>query len=399
MRVITLDGTDTIVVAILAYFLGRFLTARIALLETYRIPEAVTGGLLVALVVALVRAIGGIELDFTTGQFALLAFFASIGLNASIRDLAAGGRPLALLLGIAAIALLIENFVGVSCAWLLGMEPLLGLMAGSVSLLGGHGTAAAWGAIFAEHTHLAPVLGLASATFGLVAGGVFGGPVGRYLIERYRLRGAPARGPIHETAGGGPIEAPIDVPSIFASFLLLAVAIAVGDQIGWLIDALGLKLPAFVTALFAGILIGNLGPRLLPRLNWPTGSPAMSLLSELALNLFLTRALMSLELWTLAAVAGPLLVVLTLQVLAMILMCRFAVFPALGRDYDAAVIGAGFIGLSLGATPTAVANMSALTHRYGASPKAFLVVPLVGAFFVDLLNAAVISAGFRLLAP
>jgi ESS family glutamate:Na+ symporter len=142
MRVITLNGTDTIVVAILAYFLGRFLTARIALLETYRIPEAVTGGLLVALVVALIRAVGGIELDFTTGQFALLAFFASIGLNASVRDLAAGGRPLALLLGIAAIALLIENFVGVTCAWLLGMAPLLGLMAGSVSLLGGHGTPA-----------------------------------------------------------------------------------------------------------------------------------------------------------------------------------------------------------------------------------------------------------------
>ena len=189
-------------------------------------------------------------------------------------------------------------------------------MAGSVSLLGGHGTAAAWGAIFAEHTHLAPVLGLASATFGLIAGGVIGGPVGRYLIERYRLRGAPDRGPIHETAGGGPIEAPIDVPSIFASFLLLAVAIAAGDQIGWMIDLLGLTLPAFVTALFAGILIGNLGPRLLPRLNWPIGSPALSLLGELALNLFLTRALMSLDLWTLSAVAGPLLLVLTLQVLA-----------------------------------------------------------------------------------
>jgi ESS family glutamate:Na+ symporter len=399
MRVVTLDGTDTIVVAILAYFLGRFLTARIAPLEAYRIPEAVTGGLLVAVLVALLRATGGIEVEFTIGQFALLAFFASIGLNASIGDLAAGGRPLVLLLGIAAIALLLENVVGVTCAWLLRMEPLLGLMAGSVSLLGGHGTAAAWGAIFAEHTHLAPVLGLASATFGLVAGGVIGAPVGRYLIERYRLHGGVEDSPIHETAGGGPLEAPIDVPSIFASFLLLALAIGVGDQINWLIALLGLKLPAFVTAIFAGILIGNLGRRLLPRLNWPIGGPAMSLLSELALNLFLTRALMSLELWTLSAVAGPLLVVLTLQVLAMILICRFLVFPVLGRDYDAAVIGAGFMGLSLGATPTAVANMSALTHRYGASPKAFLVVPLVGAFFVDLLNAAVISVGYRLLAP
>jgi ESS family glutamate:Na+ symporter len=399
MRVITLDGTETIVVAILAYFLGRLLTARIAPLETYRIPEAVTGGLLVAVAVALIRAVGGIELEFTTGPLALLAFFASIGLNASIRDLAAGGRPLVLLLGIAAIALLVENIVGVSATWLLGMEPLLGLMAGSVSLLGGHGTAAAWGAIFAEHTHLAPVIGLASATFGLVAGGVIGGPLGRYLIERYRLRGGPERGPIHETAGGGPIEAPIDVPSIFAAILLLALAIGLGDQLGWVIARLGLKLPAFITAIFAGILIGNLGPRLLPRLSWPVRSPALSLLSELALNLFLTRALMSLELWTLAAVAGPLLLVLTLQILAMILICLFVVFPVLGRDYDAAVIGAGFMGLSLGATPTAVANMSALTHRYGASAKAFLVVPLVGAFFVDLLNALVISTGYALLAP
>ena len=399
MRVITLSATDTIVVAILAYFLGRFLTAKISVLETYRIPEAVTGGLLVALVVALIRGIGGIELEFTTGPLALLFFFASIGLNASLRDLAAGGRPLVLLLGIAAIALVVENVIGTACAWLLGVEPLLGLMAGSVSLLGGHGTAAAWGEIFAQHTHLAPVIGLASATFGLVAGGVIGGPLGRYLIERYRLSGGAESGPIQETAGGGPIEAPITVPSIFASILLLALAIGLGDQLGWVIDRLGLKLPAFVTAIFAGILIGNLGPRLLPRLNWPIGSPALSLLSELALNLFLTRALMSLELWTLAAVAGPLLLVLTLQVLAMILMARFMVFPVLGRTYDAAVIGAGFMGLSLGATPTAVANMSALTHRYGLSPEAFLVVPLVGAFFIDLLNAVVISVGYGLLAP
>jgi glutamate:Na+ symporter, ESS family len=399
MRVITLSATDTIVVAILAYFLGRFLTAKIAALETYRIPEAVTGGLLVALVVALIRGLGGIELQFTTGPFALLFFFASIGLNASLRDLATGGRPLVLLLGIAALALIVENVIGTACAWLLGVEPLLGLMAGSVSLLGGHGTAAAWGAIFAEHTHLAPVIGLASATFGLVAGGVIGGPLGRYLIERYRLRAITNGGPVQETAGGGPIVAPIDVPSIFASILLLALAIGLGDQLGWVVNLLGLKLPAFVTAIFAGILIGNLGPRLLPRLRWPIGSPALSLLSELALNLFLTRALMSLELWTLAAVAGPLLLVLTLQVLAMILMCRFLVFPVLGRNYDAAVIGAGFMGLSLGATPTAVANMSALTHRYGPSPKAFLVVPLVGAFFIDLLNAVVISFGYSLLAP
>ena len=399
MRVVTLNGADTIVVAILAYFLGRFLTAKIGALEIYRIPEAVTGGLLVALVVALIRSVGGIELEFTTGPVALLFFFASIGLNASIRDLAAGGWPLVLLLAIAAGALLVQNIIGAICAWLLGAAPLLGLMAGSVSLLGGHGTAAAWGAIFAEHTHLAPVIGLASATFGLIAGGIIGGPVGRYLIERYRLQAAAEGGPIHETAGGGPIEAPIDVPSIFASILLVALAIGLGDQIGWAIGLLGLKLPAFVTAIFAGILIGNLGPRLLPRLNWPIGSPALSLLSELALNLFLTRALMSLELWTLSAVAGPLLLVLALQVLAMILICRFAVFPVLGRDYDAAVIGAGFIGLSLGATPTAVANMSALTHRYGASAKAFLVVPLVGAFFIDLVNAVVITVGYGLLAP
>ncbi len=195
MRVVTLNGTDTIVVAILAYFLGRFLTAKIGVLEIYRIPEAVTGGLLVALVVALIRSVGGIELEFTTGPVALLFFFASIGLNASIRDLAAGGRPLVLLLAIAAVALLVQNIIGAICAWLLGAAPLLGLMAGSVSLLGGHGTAAAWGAIFAEHTHLAPVIGLASATFGLIAGGVIGGPVGRYLIERYRLRGDRGRRP------------------------------------------------------------------------------------------------------------------------------------------------------------------------------------------------------------
>lgn len=395
----TFDASDTIVIAILAYFAGRWLTRRIEPLDTYRIPVAVTGGLTVAVLVALLHSLAGIDIRFTSGDLPLLAFFATVGLTARVSDLRSGGKPLVLVLGVAIAALLLQDLIGVFLAKLLGFHPLLGLMAGSVALVGGHGTAAAWGPVFADAAPLALAVGLATATFGLVAGGVCGGPLGRFLIERYGLKtdGGP------DYAFGVPAaearRAEIDVDLVFASVLTIAVSIGLGEQLNSLATWGGINLPHFVTALFAGILIGNFGPVVAPTLRWPMHGPAMALVAELALGLFLVRALMGLQLWSLWAVAGPLLLILACQTLLVLALAVFILFPLLSRSFDAAVIAAGFVGLALGATPTAVANMSALTLRFGPSPLSFVVVPLVGAFFVDLVNAVVLTTSFNLLGP
>jgi ESS family glutamate:Na+ symporter len=382
MHSLSLDENETLIVAVLAYFVGRWLTDRIGFLKTYSIPEPVTGGLVIAINLAVLHAIAEIEVAFVAGDTLLLAFFSTVGLNARLKDLAAGGRPLIILIGIAVLAITLQNVVGAIAAYGFGAEPALGLMAGSISLIGGHGTAGAWAPTFEQISPAAVTIGMTTATFGLVAGGLVGGPLARYLIVRHDLR--PTAGQQFSLSLSYEEEATVklDVPNILASLLVIAIAIALGEELNDLIALTGLNPPHLVTALFAGILIGNLGPPLLPRQQWPMRTPAMALIAELSLSLFLVRAMMSLQLWTLAGVAGSLLIVLLCQVAGMAILACFVVFRTMGRRYDAAVMSGGFLGLSLGATPTAVANMSALTDRFGPSPQAFIVVPLVGAFFV-----------------
>lgn len=392
---ISFNAEQTLVVAILAFFAGRHLTERIGFLDRFRIPEAVTGGLLVAFAVTLLRK-WGVAVSFTAGDLAMLTFFTTVGLSARIRDLGSGGTTLALTLMVCIVTLVAQNAVGLLCAWVIGAPLGAGIMAGSVALIGGHGTAAAWAPLFQGNVPAANAIGIASATFGLVAGGIVGGPLGRYLILKNSLKPAPViEGNLtlsdEEERGGH-----IDVPQFFSSVLVIALSIILGDYLNFGLERLGLRLPQFVTALFTGILIGNTGPMILSRVAWPTHSPAMRLIAELALSIFLVRALMSLELWTLASVAGTLLAVLMIQVLSVGALAWFLLFPLMRRSYDGAIICAGFVGLSLGATPTAVANMSSLTHRFGPSPTAFVIIPLVGAFFIDLVNAFVISALFRI---
>jgi ESS family glutamate:Na+ symporter len=391
MSELILDANQTLVVAIIAYFLGRMLVTNIAVLDRFRIPEAVIGGILAAVGVAALRQWGSVVISFTSGELALLMFFTTIGLNARLSDLKAGGLILVLTLSVCITAVILQNIIGLGYARLLGAPPAAGIMAGSVALVGGHGTAAAWAPLFSGSAKAAGTIGLASATFGLVAGGIFGSPFGRFLILRYKLQ------PDHQAESGLTLSAEeeqkgrIDVPQFFASILVIALAIGIGGQLNTAIQHLGLKLPQFVTSLFAGIIIGNLGPAVMPRAAWPTHSPAIRLIAELSLSIFLVRALMSLELWTLAAVAGPLLIVLMTQVAMVVALAYFFLFRILKRTYDAAIIASGFVGLSLGATPTAVANMDALTQKFGPSSTAFLVIPLVGAFFIDLINAFAVS--------
>ena len=221
-------------------------------------------------------------------------------------------------------------------------------------------------------------------------GGIIGGPIAKFLIKRYKLQPSsqeePSVGIKHET-----ISLNVDYFGVLNSFLVIAIAMGLGISIDALVSSLGIKLPMFVSCLFAGIILTNTIPYIFKNIRWPTNTPSLALISDLSLGLFLAMSLMSLQLWTLAGLGGPILIILGFQVLVIVLFVIFIVFRVMGKDYDAAVMSAGYAGLGLGATPTAIANMTAVTKKFGASPKAFLVVPLIGAFFVDISNAFIIK--------
>jgi ESS family glutamate:Na+ symporter len=377
---------------IVVLFVGKALNRRLALLREYNIPEPVTGGLLFAVAFWLVFLASGYRVTFelTARDVLLVYFFTTIGINARVSDLKAGGRPLVILLAAVAAFMLLQNALGVAVATLLGKPPGIGVLAGSVSLLGGHGTAIAWAPVFAEKGIPNTLeIGVLCATAGLVLASVAGGPLARFLVQRHRLEGPAGEAPevgVHY----GDAQPGID----YFSFLHAILAIHVCGVIGILahqgLENMGLKLPLFVPCLLAGIVLTNLLPRIAPRIAWPSRTPALALIAEVALGVFLAMSLMSMQLWALADLAGPLFTLLGLQLVLALAFALLVLFRLLGRNYDAAVISAGFIGFGLGATPTAMANMTAVTQRHGASHVAFLVVPLVGAFFIDLLNTFVI---------
>lgn len=398
-----LDARHTLILAILVLFTGRYLNRRIGLLRRYSIPEPVTGGLVAALALSLVQATAGIELRFDlSGRDTLLvAFFTTVGLSARVSLLAAGGAFLVILTGIAIANLVMQNLIGVGLMSALGMPPAAGLLTGSAALSGGHGTVLAWAPILAGRFGIegAAELGAAAATCGLIAGGVLGGPLGHRLIARHGLTAKDAQA----LTVGMPFEQEdrprLDANGVLLALLVIALAMALSDYLNDGLARIGITLPSFVTALFMGMLLSNTVPLIWRKLPWPAGSAPLALIAEIALGLFLSMSLMTLNLATLAAGALPLFVVIVVQVAACWLLLYHVVFRLLGRSYDAAITTSGYFGLALGATPTAIAIMTALTKAHGASPRAFLVVPLVGAFFVDIANAAVLQTFLQWLGP
>ncbi len=376
---------------ILVLFVGKWLNQRVALLREYNIPEPVTGGLLFAVVFALLDLAAGIRLAFelTARDVLLVYFFITIGLNAQLGDLKKGGRPLAILLAVTTGYLFLQNLLGIGLAAAMGYKPVSGLLVGSISLLGGHGTAIAWAPVFNEQFGVERALevGVLAATAGLVLASLSGGPLARFLIRRHGLSGAAAEQPEVGRHYGEQPRTRIDYDSFLRAILAIHVSGIVGILGNQALEAVGIKMPLFVTCLLAAIILSNVIPRVAPRLDWPAGTPSLSLIAEVSLGVFLAMSLMSMQLVALAALAGPLLLALGLQLAAALLFAVLVVFPLLRRNYDAAVMSAGFVGFGLGATPTAMANMTAVTQRHGASHVAFLVVPLVGAFFIDLINA------------
>jgi ESS family glutamate:Na+ symporter len=391
--IVELDAVRVLILAILVLGLGNALTARFEALRRFSIPVAVTGGILCSLVVALLDLFADVEVvfDLATRDTLLLTFFSTIGLSAKLKLLKEGGRLLALLGAATLVFLMLQNGLGVLLAVLMGEPFAFGLVGGSVSLAGGHGTAITWGPMASEAGLEGAIpLGLAFATFGLICGGVVGGPLATRLVQRHGLASPDAGAePEAVSSPDGAEDAALSVTSaqVIRTLLALAIAIGVGEELNRWIGERGVVLPGFLTAMGVGIVLTNLSDIR----RKPLDTEAISLFNQVSLHLFLAMSLMSMQLTQLAGAFGPVLVVLAGQVVLAAVFASVVVFRLCGRDYDAAVIAAGYAGLGLGATPVGVANMNAVTSRFGAAPTAFLVIPLVGAFLLDIINAFVIQ--------
>jgi ESS family glutamate:Na+ symporter len=395
----TIGGPAALALAALVLIVGRFATSRVAFLARYSIPHAVTGGLIAAILMLLLR-LGGIEVTFERAQqpYLMLAFFASIGLGADVRVVARGGKALLLFLACVAAVLVLQNVVGIAVAIATGQNPLLGLVAGSVAMSGGHGTAAAWGARFESDFGMtgAVGIGLAAATFGLVAGGLLGGPVGSKLVERLRAEGKPLGEQHHDGPRDGAAAAgPLTADRVIVTLFLVCAAIAIGLVLAQWTANPKFTLPSFVWVLVVGVVLRNVLSAL--RIH-EIDQEALDFVGAVSLSLYLATALMSLRLWELASLAVPMFLILAAQIALMYLFVTQVTWRVMGRNYDAALLSAAQCGFGLGATPTAMANMEALARRYGYSVQAFIVAPIIGAFLIDLCNALVISAFAQFLA-
>ena len=397
MTSIQVPGLLTFTIAIVVFFTGTGLNRLIPPLHRWNIPEAVTGGLLAALATLFAHEALGVEINFSleARDLLLLYFFTGIGLNARLDDLISGGRPFLRLLALTLAYLVIQNLIAAGSVAALGLPRGLTVFLGSASLIGGHGTTIAWAPIITERFGLANALevGIATATLGLVVASLVGGPVAGVLIARNHLAGPAAPDPIVGLPDDSDGKSIHDISHIglMRTLLVLNVVILVGYALDEAIAETGVKLPLFVVCMLVAIVVTNVIPRAFPAIAWPTRTRALALISDLSLNIFLAMSLMSMQLWTLGGLGLALVVVLAAQTVAAVAYIVFVVFPIMGGNYEAAVIAAGFTGISLGATPTAIANMTAVTKLHGACARAFIILPLVSAFFIDIANAVAIG--------
>jgi len=397
-----LDLVQTVALAGLFLFAGYGLKRRIPVLARYNIPAPVVGGLPVAALFAVTRALGWPALEFdTTLQTPFQnAFFASIGFGASVLVLRRGGPLVLIMMILASVAAALQNVVGATIASLLGQHPLMGVLAGSATLTGGPATGLAFAPLFEQAgVEGAATLAVAAAMTGIVAGGLLGGPIATYLLERRPvwLPEQAATQPIaqyveartEEPKAVAPVGEDVEAYGLLKHLVLLVVAVGSGAWVSAGIEALDVTLPSYIGAMIVAAVIRNVDDR--------TGVIGVSQrtiddIGEIALTLFLVMALMTLRLWELGGVVVPLFVILAVQVALVTALCVWAVPRLMGRDYDAVVMAGGFCGFMLGTTANAVANMGALVERYGPAPKAYLVVPLVGAFGIDFVNGLLITA-------
>lgn len=387
---IVFDTYQTLALASFVLLLGYFLVKRIRVLQTFNIPEPVVGGFIVAIALTILYKVNGTSFTFEKSlqTSMMLVFFSSIGLSANFARLVKGGKPLVIFLLVAALLIVFQNVIGILGTQLLGIDPAYGLLAGSVTLTGGHGTGAAWAETFTKEFNLpaATEIAMACATFGLVFGGVLGGPVSRYLLNRQKQGENPENDEVddvQEVFEHPTYKRKINARSIIETIAMLSLCLLIGQYLDGLTKGTQMQLPTFVWCLFTGVIIRN---SLTNLFKFQVADSAIDVLGSVGLSIFLAIALMSLKLWELVGLAADVLIILAVQVAFMAFFAIYVTYRMMGKDYDAIVLSAGHCGFGLGATPTAVANMQAITSRFGPSHKAFLIVPMVGAFFIDLLN-------------
>lgn len=404
MDTIAVDPYYTLIVATLVLLVGRLMVDRIKFLQDFNIPEPVAGGLLAAVIIYILHASTGVSFAFDKGlqDSFMLIFFSSIGLSADFSRLKAGGVGLVLFLVVVSAFIVVQNIVGVGLAGALGLDPIIGLVTGSITLTGGHGTAGAWGKVLEEQHHIvgATDLGMASATFGLVLGGLIGGPVARKLVNKMGMKPSAKAAQAHDTADTAiddvfehahqrrliTANAAVETMALFAACLAFS-ALMTTPEVKSILPS-WFTLPQFVWALLFGVLLRNF---LTSAFKVNMFDRAIDVFGNASLSIFLGIALLNLKLWQLLDLALPMLIILAVQTAIMALYAYFATYRFMGKDYDAAVLAAGHCGFGLGATPTAVANMQSVTERFGPSHKAFLIVPMVGAFFIDFVNAFILT--------
>ncbi len=407
LRTLKLDLTLTLAIAALLLFIGYALQRRVPLMRRFALPAPVIGGLLFACVVVAFRASGGIgvTIDSTLRTPLQIAFFTTIGFGATATLLRAGGWRMILLLTLASLAAIIQNFAGIFVARSIGAPPALGIICGALTLTGGPATGLAFTAQF-ERLGIpgAASLIIASATFGILVSSLVANPIATFLIRRFRLASSEATdehaaslstanqgspGTIDSTHIVEDSSESLTGADMLGSLLVLLVVMGAGALAGGWLTGRGVTLPAYVGAMVVAATVRNVNDK------WRFfnfNSRAMNALGTIALALFLVLALMDLKLWQLAGLALPAVIILCVQVIVTVLFAVVAVFTLMGRDYEAAVTTGGYIGFGLGITPNAVANMEALTREFQPAPRSFLVVPLVGAFFIDFTNAVIITA-------
>jgi len=404
-----LDMVQTLALAAIVLFAGYGIRRRIGVLDRYNIPAPVVGGFLFAALALVLRVAGLLTFAFTATLQAplMIAFFTSIGLGASLALLKVGGPQVLLFWGLATVLVLFQDVAGVVVAKLIGVNPFLGLVAGSITMTGGHGTGAAFGKLLEEEYALAGgvTLAMSAATFGLVSGGLIGGPIATHLIKRFKPRHAAPLSGLHGVAGARheALDAEIDTEppgeaatayTLLKIITVVLVAMWAGSLLsGWLGQFI--TLPAYIGAMIVAAVLRNAADLLrFVKIE----QRVVDDVGTIALNLFLAMALMTLDLYELRDLAVPMMVILMAQVGLMAAFAYFVTYRVMGRDYDAAVMAGGHCGFGMGATPNAVANMEAIVEKFGPAPRAFLVLPMVGAFFIDFTNVLIITAFINILA-
>ncbi|WEE00333.1 sodium/glutamate symporter [Taylorella equigenitalis] len=382
---IQFNSVTTLLIACVMLLIGRTLRINVKFFERFLIPTPVIGGFIASITVLILKKVFGIDLlfDVQLQSPLMVAFFTTVGLGGSYTLIKTGGKALVVYLLLCWFVALYQSGLGILLASMFDIHPVLGVMSGAVALEGGHGNAAAFGSMAEDlGVSSSTAVAIAAATFGLIAGSLLGGPVGGYLIRKHNLK-IEAENITFETKHDKHTE--VSAYTFIRTLALLLVSMVIGQYIAGIFTMhTGYSLPAYVGAMLVAIVLRNFNDIVhVVTLN----EKAVNLIAEISLGLFLTMAMMNMRLWELADVAGPLIIMLVIQVLCLVGLTVFVLFRMLGKSYDSAIMCAGMIGHGLGATPNAVANMPSVTERYGVhSPKAFLIIPLCGAVLIDVVS-------------